>query len=119
MADMFIMLQTEDFSVPFDSVSKAFSFGLSRSLFGFATVFFILALLWGFLSILKIFFYTIPENKKQNSATEPVQNALPEKEDESDGGELVSAIIAAVSEYRKASGEGNIHFRVVSFKKRK
>ena len=119
MTDMIIMLQTEDFSVPFDSISKAFSFGISRSVFGFATVFFILALLWGFLSILKIFFYTIPESKKQKSAKETANNVLPVKEDESDGGELVSAIIAAVSEFRRAHGEGNIPFKVVSFKRRK
>ncbi len=121
MAEMFIMLSTEDFSVPFDSVGDAFSFGLSRSVFGFATVFFILALLWGFVSLLKVFFYTIPEKRKKNKTVQNANISLPvtedETEDEDEG--IVAAIIAAIVSFRTAKGESPSGFKVVSFKKRK
>ncbi len=119
MAEMFIMLSTEDFSVPFDSVGDAFSFGLSRSVFGFATVFFILALLWGFVSLLKVFFYTIPEKRKKNNKPENAQTALSVTKEDFDEEGIVAAITAAIASFRTAKGESPSGFKVVSFKKRK
>lgn len=111
----------------FTNVGEALGYALPKALFGFLVVFGVLALIWGILSLMKVFFYTIP-NAKKSSATvikaentsavdtpaEAVNNTVTD-----DMGAVVAAITAAISAYRAESGEGNTGFRVVSFKKRK
>ncbi len=126
------MIQTLAVNVkmPFDSIGEALGYGLPLSLFGFCVVFFVLALLWGILSLFKLFFYTIPQDKKNSGgASGSVNSANIQKMTLSDGGEavldasfadgeIIAAITAAIEAFRSQSGSVG-GFRVVSFKKRK
>ena len=119
----------------FDSVGDALAYGLPLSLFGFGVVFAILALLWGILALFKVFFYTLPE-KRKNAAPAPAVPAAEKSEAASaivasvpadaapapvltNDGELVAVLSAAIAAYRSRAGESVGGFRVVSFKKRK
>ena len=109
----------------FESLSEAFAYGLPTSLFGIAVVFGVLALIWGILSVMKIFLYNIPmarKNKAKEDATEKksqpeLVNLAPVTATSGDNA-IVAAIIAAICAFRGMTGE-NGSFRVVSFKKRK
>ena len=107
------------------------------TLVGLLIVFFVLAILWGVISISKIFLYDIPLKKKQKeelaakvSATvqssETLQSAktsapvISEADTAENDEETVAAITAAVQAYLLAE-QGNAYrggFVVVSFKKR-
>ncbi len=111
--------------VPFENVSDALAYGLPTSLFGIAVVFGILALIWGILSVMKVFLYNIP-NAKANKKKEKIaeKKSEPELVDTtpvtatSGDNAIVAAIIAAITAFRGMTGEKG-SFRVVSFKKRK
>ena len=60
-------------------IGEALGYGLPLSLFGFAVVFFVLALLWGILTLFKLFFYTIPNNKKKDASSASVKNSSVQK----------------------------------------
>ena len=122
---------TEKFTpVSGEALSKAVSFGLPFSLFGFAIVFGVLALLMVIIVIFgKVFgaAETKPakktedkqaakkeEPKAQQPAVADVQTVAPV----ADSNGIVAAIIAAITAFRGANGEVG-GFRVVSFKKRK
>ena len=109
-----------------EALGKAGSFGLPFSLFGFAVVFGVLALIMVIILIFgKVMGATQakpvkkteekPVEKKEELKEETVSVA-PVVADDANG--IVAAIIAAISSYRNASGEIG-GFRVVSFKKRK
>ncbi len=128
MVNTAIRLLEHDINKPFDSFGEAISYSLSKSLFGLLMVFGILALLWGFLVLFKIAFYTIPNKRKAKSEKIKDEKTAPVKADSametvpsapSNEGEIVAAITAAISAFRGASGESVGGFRVVSFKKRK
>ena len=115
-----------DFHKPFETASEALSYGIPTSLVGFSTVFAVLILLWGVVSLMKVFFYTIP-NKKSAEKKSPAN--IPEQKTtvietqlvsavNSNDNEIVAAIIAAIEAYRTQNGS-TCGFRVVSFKKRK
>lgn len=101
-------------------------YGLPFSLFGFATVFFVLALIMFVIIIFGKIFGTAAENKPSKKApapkkevkveTVPVAQTV-ESIPVSNDAAIVAAITAAISAYRSSTGEGS--FRVVSFKKRK
>ena len=111
-------------------VGEALGYGLPLSLFGFCVVFFVLALLWGILTLFKLFFYTIPNNKKNSGSSAPVNNSSVQKIEMNGGAaaavlepsfadsEIIAAITAAIEAFRSQSGSVG-GFRVVSFKKRK
>ena len=126
------MLDAVTKNTKFDNVADALEYGLPMSLFGFAIVFGVLILIWGILALFKVFFYTIP-NAKKNPASkvkpEPKKEVKAEVKAEapvapvvqtsSNDGEIVAAIIAAIEAYRSANGAAAPGgFRVVSFKKR-
>ncbi len=126
------MLDAVTKNTKFESVGEALEYGLPMSLFGFGIVFGVLVLIWGILALFKVFFYTIP-NAKKNPAPKvkaepkpeikaaPVAEvtAAPVVQASSNDGEIVAAIIAAIESYRAASGfTAPGGFRVVSFKKR-
>lgn len=116
----------------FDNIGEALEYGVPMSLFGFAIVFGVLVLIWGILALFKVFFYTIPNAKKNpvkkekpEPQKEAVKEVVPEApasvpaEASSGDGEIVAAIIAAIESYRAAEGNAAPGgFRVVSFKKR-
>ena len=118
-------------NVPFESTGEALSYGLPLALFGFAVVFAILAILWGILSLFKVFFYVIPEKKKHAAKQTEVPSAAPAAPETvaapaapaasaaADDSELVAVISAAIAAYRSLAGESVGGFRVVSLKKRK
>ena len=126
------MLDAVTKNTKFDNVADALEYGLPMSLFGFAIVFGVLILIWGILAQFKVFFYTIP-NAKKNPAPkvkpEPKKEVKAEVKAEapvapavqasSNDGEIVAAIMAAIEAYRSANGAAAPGgFRVVSFKKR-
>ena len=117
-----------------DSWARFSGLGIQTFLLGVLTVFSVLAILWGCLEIFRYFFYTVPERKKaeekvalsaKNEAapvvSEPVQETV--SAPVSDDGEIVAAIIAAITAMRndEAAENGELApgaFRVVSFRKR-
>ena len=120
-------------STVFESAGDALAYGLPLSLFGFATVFAVLILIWAILSLFKVFFYTIPNAKKNDVKVEKVKEApAPKAEIKKEqapapvaaapavgnDGEIVAAIIAAIEAYHTQTGSSVGGFRVVSFKKR-
>lgn len=127
---MMIQNLAVDVTKPFESAGEALSYGLPLSLFGFCVVFFVLALLWGILTLFKLFFYTIPNNKKKSGSSAPVNNSSVQKIEMNGGAaaavlepsladnEIVAAITAAIEAFRSQNGSVG-GFRVVSFKKRK
>ena len=104
--------------------------GIQTFLLGICTVFAVLAILWGCLEVFRYVFYTIPEKKKAEAASAVTAPAAPAVEPEteavpaysSDDGEIVAAIIAAITAMRNdeaaESGVAPGAFRVVSFRKR-
>ena len=127
---MMIQNLAVDVTKPFESAGEALSYGLPLSLFGFCVVFFVLALLWGILTLFKLFFSTIPNNKKNSGSSAPVNNSSVQKIEMNGGAaaavlepsladsEIIAAITAAIEAFRSQSGSVG-GFRVVSFKRRK
>lgn len=113
----------------FANIGEALGYSLPKALFGFAVVFGVLILIWGCLALFKVFFYTIPNSRKNSGNKKPtpvveqtaeVPQTVPVQVAKvSDNNAIVAAIIAAITAFRAQSGEGNGAFRVVSFKKRK
>ena len=88
---------------------------------GILTVFAVLAIIWVFLTLIRLFFYDLPNKRKQTApavaprtsemiAPAVTATALPQRGDE----ELVAVIAAAIA---AASGQGTEDFRVVAFKR--
>ncbi len=112
---------------PFDNVGEAFSWGMSFSIFGFATVFAVLAIIMFVVIIFgKIFSRSNKSDNNGKKTEQPKQQVVVKEEPaapaavevNNDGG-IIAAIVAAISAFRSANGEGKGGFRVVSFKKRK
>ncbi len=102
--------------------------GLPTAILGILTVFAVLSILWGCLEIFRYVFYTLPELRKKaekeaESAEAPELVSKSASEEEAvyaDDGEIVAAIIAAITAARAEEGtSAPAGFRVVSFKKRK
>lgn len=126
MLNQFLEVTAHSSNLP---INEALGYGLPMSLFGFAVLFAVLAILWGILTLFKLFFYTIPQNKKNGGNSSSTPNANIQKMTLSDGGaavleptfadgELIAAITAAIEAFRSQTGSVG-GFRVVSFKKRK
>lgn len=114
-----------------NDISGALAYGIPKSLFGFATVFAVLILIWGILALFKVFFYTIPEAKKKGAKkpvqkadanekpSAPVQTAPAVQAQSGNDTEIAAVIMAAIEAYRASEGvSAPGGFRVVSFKKR-
>lgn len=95
---------------------------------GLGTVFMVLIILWGIISLFKVFTVSgkkAPKSEKlqkeaeettkrnTNTAVETLQSSAP-----ADENEIVAAIIAAIEAYRASEGFSGLPYRVVSFKKR-
>ena len=110
-----------------DRLARFTGLGIQTFLLGICTVFAVLAILWGCLEVFRYVFYTIPEKKKAEAAANvapvaPAVEAEPEVVETSDDGEIVAAIIAAITAMRSdeaaENGVAPGAFRVVSFRKR-
>ncbi len=88
---------------------------INTAVIGFAMVFVILALIWGVLEIFGAVARSSGRKKTNDSKEEPISvpTALP-TDGEADDGEIVAAIIAAVSAYNSKPSSS---FRVVSFRR--
>ncbi len=110
-----------------DRWSRFLEAGIPTALLGMITVFVVLALIWGCLELFRYIFYTLPKknesseekDKKQEEPESPEFTAqeLP-AEYFSDDGEIVAAIIAAITAMRSETMVSPKGFRVVSFRKK-
>lgn len=124
------------------SLTMADKFSLSGEMLlrGLGTVFMVLIILWGILSLFNVIFGTQPKKSpetkkpvkpaaKQESAPVPQKEAVkqepafvPQKEATNaapaDDGALIAAITAAIETYRAEEGVFALPFRVVSFKRK-
>lgn len=118
------------------SFGERFEYAMQGTATGMLMVFAVLALLWGIVSLSKVFFYDIPRKKKEQEQSErKLSNAVAETVAESvapvventvtevaaqDDGELVAVITAAIAAMIESGDYGNEFvggFRVVSFKR--
>jgi len=112
------------------SFGERLEYALQGTVTGLLMVFAVLGLLYGIVSLSKVVFYDIPENKKKKKqkAHAPVEVSVPaptsaaaaEESAVEDDGELIAVITAAVAamiesgDYKNEFAGG---FRVVSFKR--
>ena len=112
------------------SFGERLEYALQGTVTGMVMVFAVLGLLYGIVSLSKVVFYDIPENKKKKKqkahapieagAVAPATAPVAESERAEDNGELVAVITAAVAamiesgDYKDEFVGG---FRVVSFKR--
>lgn len=112
------------------------TYGGQVFLIGICTVFAALALLWGVISIFKIFMYDIPQKRIKKKAEEELMAhcvesdsaasvaaavpANPAPTAEADNAQLIAAITAAITAYNTDPETGcALPFRVVSFRRSK
>ena len=112
------------------------TYGGQVFLIGICTVFAALALLWGVISIFKIFMYDIPQKRIKKKAEEELMAhcvesdsaasveaavpANPAPTAEADNAQLIAAITAAITAYNTDTETGcALPFRVVSFRRSK
>ena len=111
---------------------ERFEYALQGTVTGMLMVFAVLGMLWGIVSLSKVFLYDIPNRDKNKGkkkitnapvvtpAPTPVAESTPEVEERNDDGELAAVITAAIAamldsaEYKNEFVGG---FRVVSFKR--
>lgn len=105
--------------------SDRLAYCIEKALIGLLIVFGVLAIIWLVLAVFKIVFYTIPESKKKDAGekTKAKESVAPVAESLSVGvssdGEIVAAIIAAITAMREENGDiAPSNFRVVSFKRK-
>lgn len=112
------------------SFGERLEYALQGTVTGMVMVFSVLGLLFGIVSLSKVVFYDIPENKKKKkqkahapkeaSVVAPAPAPVAESERVEDNGELIAVITAAVAamiesgDYKDEFAGG---FRVVSFKR--
>ena len=96
-------------------LGKAALFGGSMVLIGMATVFAVLCLLWGCLSVFKLVFHDLPAKKAAKAAVEP-EAIMPVAETTSSDDEIIAVIAAAIA---MAESEcSDTKFKVVSFRRK-
>ena len=105
-----------DFEI--SQLGDALLYGGTMLLIGMATIFAVLCLLWGCLTVFKIVFHDIPEKKANHTAVKEVAPApapvasAPVAEE----GEIVAVIAAAIA--MAESESSGLKFKVVSFKRK-
>ncbi len=115
------------------SLAEKFSLSGEMLLRGMGTVFMVLVILWGCLSLFKVF--SAPEKPAKTSAPKPEAKSapavVPEKKKpepapapaaetpvQTDDGAVIAAICAAIEAYRAEEGLSGLPYRVVSFKRK-
>lgn len=106
------------------SISERLLYGLQVFVIGICTVFIVLAILWGVMALFKLFFYTIPNNKKNTQKSgidvKKVEN-VPSLEEiplapPANDTQLIAVITAAIAAYNNSCGN-TLPFRVVSYRR--
>lgn len=108
---MNFLLEVTDYTQPVTDFADRLSFGGLILVIGIAVVFLSLILLWGSLSIFKMFSAKDSTVKKEE-ASPHIQTPAPISAD----GEIIAAIAAAIAAAESESG--GLKFRVVSFKRK-
>ena len=120
------MFGIEDFSkkivdfgnFEFSQLGDAFIFGGAIVLIGMLTIFSVLIILWGCLSLFKIVFHDL--SNKKNSVPKTVEINIapiaPVQTATTDDGEIIAAIAAAIA--MAESENSDVKFRVVSFRRK-
>ncbi|MCI8611506.1 MAG: OadG family protein [Clostridiales bacterium] len=107
------------------SVSERLLYGLQVFVIGICTVFIVLAILWGVMALFKLFFYTIPNNKKNvqkgDANVKKVENIpsleeIPLAAPPANDTQLIAVITAAIAAYNDSCGN-TLPFRVVSYRR--
>lgn len=117
------------------SIQEKLEMSLKMLADGLGTVFLVLVLLWGILSLFRVIFYDIPNKKNKDNSNksenpdadiiDAYEEITEEYEDNKDDDQLIAVITAAVSAYMEtenntdtaSEGNTNTSFRVVSFKR--
>lgn len=110
------------------SLSEKFSLSGEMLLRGMGTVFLVLAILWGIISLFSVFSGTAEKKpapapkpqapaKKAEPKTAPAPAPIPAPA-QTDDGALIAAITAAIEAYRAEEGLSGLPYRVVSFKRK-
>ena len=111
-------------AAPSMSISERLLYGLQVFVIGICTVFIVLAILWGVMALFKLFFYTIPNNKKNTQKSgidvKKVEN-VPSLEEiplapPANDTQLIAVITAAIAAYNNSCGNA-LPFRVVSYRR--
>lgn len=116
------------------SLTMADKFSISGEMLlrGLGTVFMVLLILWGILSLFSFVFGTQPKKAAQPAPAKPTTAPAPQKETAkqepapvkqadaapADDGALIAAITAAIEAYRAEEGTPALPFRVVAFKRK-
>ncbi len=102
--------------------------GLPTAALGVLAVFSVLTILWICLEVFRYVFYTLPERRKKSAKKDSTPAPAPSAEataqvtqvSYANDGEIVAAIIAAITAAREEEGiSPSSSFRVVSFRKKK
>lgn len=109
---MNFLLEVTDYTKPVESFVDRLRFGGSMLLLGMAIVFAVLVIIWGSLSIFKLYFSKYEAKPKE--VVEPPVTPAPVAV--TDDGEIVAVIAAAIAA-AEAESDGT-KFRVVSFKRK-
>lgn len=106
-------------------LTLAEKFSISGSIFirGMGTVFMVLIILWGCMSLFKFFGTSekpAKDKKPEEPAEAPVEAPAAEEvpAETTDDGALIAVITAAVEAYRASEGKSGLPYRVVSFKRK-
>lgn len=116
------------------SLTMAEKFSLSGEMLlrGLGTVFMVLLILWGILSLFSVVFGTQPKKPAKPAPVKPTAAPAPKEETAkqepapvkqadaapADDGALIAAITAAIEAYRAEEGTYALPFRVVAFKRK-
>ena len=120
------MFGIEDYSKPivdfgnFDisQFGTALGFGGAMLLIGMLTVFAVLVLLWGCLTIFKMAFHDLPAKRANTAIAQPETPApiAPGVQTVAEDGEIVAVIAAAIAMAESESSD--VKFKVVSFRRK-
>jgi hypothetical protein len=99
------------------SFLDAFTFGGQTALIGMITIFTVLVIIWGALTLFRLFLYDIPNKKKIEEPAVTESKAHPNDEVINDSSEIVAVIAAAIA---AAEADSNgAKFKVVSFRRKR
>lgn len=109
---MNFLLEVTDYTKPVESFVDRLSFGGFMLLLGMAIVFSVLVIIWGSLSLFKLYFSKHEAKPKETVEAPPAPAPVAVTDD----GEIVAVIAAAIAA-AEAESDGT-KFRVVSFKRK-
>lgn len=106
-----------------DIIGRFLGHGLQTAALGMITVFVVLSIIWGCLELFRVVLYRSEDKgSTEKTVSEPAAPVITEATEEvsEDDGEIVAAIVAAVTAMRSEEGTASPSaFRVVSFRKRR